>query len=220
MKLQAPIAALLLAVMPATALADNHDGYRGGQSYSRPATSVRSYQQAPRYQAAPQRSFAAPQRSYAAPQQRYVAPERSYGNVQPRERYVGPAYNGGYGRGYAARGYIGSPRYNYVGHPWGWNAGRVWVAQPGYWGGGFWGAFALGVTIGGADYAGGYYAAQSGYPGYQLLANYGLQQTDCDQPNLVDIYGPDGSEICAYPNDMVAPGAYNVDPATLTLVSQ
>ena len=99
---------------------------------------------------------------------------------------------------------------------WYWNGGREWIGSPAYWGDGFWGAFSLGLVVN-TGYT--YYPVQPESPGAQLLAAYGLQQTDCDQPNLVDIYGPDGSEICAYPNDEVGPGQYNVDPATLSLVS-
>jgi hypothetical protein len=208
MKLQTPIAALLLAAMPAAALAAPHGGDRGGHTtsysnYSRPAVSTRSYQQAPRYQTAPQRTYV--QNNYV--QHNYV--QRNY-----TTNYVQHTYTANY----AAHGFIGHPRFSYAGNPWGWNAGRVWVAEPRFWGGGFWGAFALNVELGAPAPA--YYQVQAGYPGAQLLANYGLQQTDCNQPNLVDIYGPDGSQICAFPNDEVGPGAYSVDPATLTLVSQ
>lgn len=239
MKLQTPIAALLLAALPAAALAAPNSGDRGGHaSYSRPAASARSYRAAPqrsytqRSYAAPQRSYNYTQRSYAAPQRSYTqrsyaAPQRSYNYTQPRyntrtyttrsydtRSYNTRSYYGG--NAYVSRGYAGHPRVSYVGNPWGWNGGRAWYASPRYWGGGFWGDFAIGLSFGDV----GYYAVQPGYPGADLLANYGLTQTDCDQPNLVDIYGPDGSEICAYPNDMVGPGAYSVDPATLTLVSQ
>lgn len=100
--------------------------------------------------------------------------------------------------------------------PWQWNHGAAWYARPNYWGGGFWGAIAIGLSF---NESPGYYVVQPSSPGAQLLAQYNLTQTTCDQPNLVDIYGPDGSEICAYPNDMVSPGAYNVDYATLTLTS-
>jgi len=200
MKLQAPIAALLLAALPATALAGPRDG-GDHRSYSRPASSARSYQ-APRYQsAAPRYQSAAPrysqQRSYSAPERRaYTRPTYDRNSYDVARRDV--AANRGWG-----------------GDPWGWNGGRVWYGSSGYWGGGFWGDFALGLSFGSV----GYYPVQTGFPGADLLANYGLQQTDCDQPNLVDVYGPDGSEVCAYPNDLVAPGEYDVDPSTLTLVS-
>lgn len=114
-----------------------------------------------------------------------------------------PAYQPGYRVAY--RGYIGTP--------WGWNGGRAWVAFPGYWGGGFWGSLAIGLSFND-------YTVQPSSPGFDLLSAYGLQQTDCDQPNLVQISGPDGSEVCAYPNNEVGPGAYQVDPSTLTLVSE
>jgi len=120
---------------------------------------------------------------------------------------------------YEGRQYVGvneGPRV--YAQAWQWNGGSAWYPRPAYWGGGFWGNFALGVsfnTYGG--YAG--YTVQAQSPGAQLLANYQLTQTSCDQPNLVDILGPDGSEICAYPNNMVSPGQYNVDYSTLTLQS-
>jgi len=47
-----------------------------------------------------------------------------------------------------------------------------------------------------------------------------LTQTPCGPPNLVVILGPDNSVICAYPNNLVAPGEYSLDPSTLTIVSQ
>jgi hypothetical protein len=219
MNIKYPAIALLLAALPATTLAaPSRDG--GGHYQSAPRQSYsRSYAAPQRSYSAPQRSYAAPQRSYAAPQRSYAAPQRAY--VQPEHAYNGAGYTE---HGYTQRSYV-QPQYRYGGrvgrsawggNPWGWNGGREWVASPRYWGGGFWGAFGLGLAFGSV----GYYEVQSGYPGYDLLANYGLTQTSCDQPNIVQIFGPDGSEICAYPNDMVAPGAYNVDPATLTLVSQ
>lgn len=110
--------------------------------------------------------------------------------------------------------YDDRPRYRNdlaVRQPWQWNGGHAWVARSNNWGGGFWGS----LTIGLAPNA---YAVQQGSPGADLLAQYGLQQTGCDQPNLVSIYGPDGGQICAYPNDQVSPGAYHIDPATLSLI--
>ena len=200
MNIKHSVIALLLAALPATALAAPHGD--GGAHNDRPAPR-QSHSEPQRSYARPQRTYAQPQRTYAQPQRRYVEPQHQYVQdrryVQPTQRYVAQA-----------------PQHNWSGHPWGWNGGRAWYASPRYWGGGFWGAFALGLTVGDV----GYYQVQSGYPGYELLANYGLQQTSCDQPDLVNIFGPDGSEICAYPNDMVAPGDYSVDPATLTLLSQ
>lgn len=101
--------------------------------------------------------------------------------------------------------------YNY--QPWGWNGGVAWIGFNGYWGNGFWGPLAYG--LGAAAYV-----VADGSPGAQLLEAYGLTQTPCGLPNLVEIYGPDGSEICAFPNDLVAPGVYYVDYETLTLYSQ
>jgi hypothetical protein len=112
---------------------------------------------------------------------------------------------------------------------WGWNHGRTWYPAPIYWGGGFWGPFALGALTGAflygslVDYPDQIiypsYQIQPLTPGAQLLQNYGLTQTPCGPPNLVIIWGPGDSVICAYPNDLVSAGNYQVDPTTLTLVS-
>jgi hypothetical protein len=113
---------------------------------------------------------------------------------------------------------------------WGWNHGVPWYPAPIYWGGGFWGPFAIsGLTVGFLFGSIIDYQNQVIYPSYQivpsspgaeLLQNYGLQQTECGPPNLVVIWGPGDSVICAYPNNLVGPGNYEVDPTTLTLVSR
>ncbi|HEY5348689.1 MAG TPA: hypothetical protein VIJ64_03120, partial [Candidatus Lustribacter sp.] len=97
-------------------------------------------------------------------------------------------------------------------HSWQWNNGTAWIGAPDYWGGGFWGPYALGLAVGS-------YLVEPDTPGAQLLEEYDLTQTLCGPPNLVEIFGPDGSEICAFPNDLVGPGQYQVDPTTLTLIS-
>lgn len=113
---------------------------------------------------------------------------------------------------------------------WGWNHGVPWYPAPIYWGGGFWGPFAFSGFTAGLLFGSiidsqdqmiypSYQIGQSS-PGAQLLQDYGLQQTECGPPNLVVIWGPDNSVICAYPNDLVAPGNYQLDPATLTIVSR
>jgi hypothetical protein len=124
-------------------------------------------------------------------------------------------------------------RGRHVGNPhhwggWGWNHGVIWYPAPYYWGGGFWGPFWIGaadiILLGSiVDYENEIiypsYEIETGSPGAELLEDYGLQQTQCGPPNLVVIWGPGNSVICAYPNDLVAPGNYEVDPTTLTLVS-
>ena len=112
---------------------------------------------------------------------------------------------------------------------WQWNRGLAWQPAPTYWGGGFWGPFAIGALASALLY--GYiadsqnqvyypsYQVETDSPGAQLLQNYGLQQTPCGADNLVVIWGPDNSVICAFPNDMVGPGNYDLDPTTLSLVS-
>ena len=117
----------------------------------------------------------------------------------------------------------------YHGSAWGWNRGVVWAPAPAYWGGGFWGAMAIGVTsaaVFGAivnssnhqTYTS--YQVQPSSPGATLLSNYSLTQAQCGPPNLVVIYGPNNSVICAYPNNIVSAGNYNVDSANLSIVSQ
>ena len=115
------------------------------------------------------------------------------------------------------------------GGAWYWNRGVTWVPAPIYWGGGFWGPWAMadlstailfGAIVEADNYSYPSYEVEPNSPGAQVLADYGLQQTPCGPPNLVVIWGPDNSVVCAFPNAMVAPGNYQIDPSTLTLVSQ
>jgi len=128
-------------------------------------------------------------------------------------RFTGPVLRNAHGDG---------------GH-YGWNHGVPWQPAPIYWGGGFWGSFAI-ASLGGYTAYGAYDDAQDQleYPSYQvdpdtpgaeLLADYNLYQTPCGPPNLVVIWGPDNSVICAVPNAQVGPGNYEVDPDTFTLIS-
>lgn len=116
---------------------------------------------------------------------------------------------------------------------WEWNRGVTWAPAPAYWGGGFWGPFAFGAAVAalGAAAFGAFtdptngalypsYQVAPGSPGAALLENYQLTQTPCGPPDLVVIFGPDNSVICAAPNSLVGPGEYDLDSATLTLVSQ
>lgn len=129
-----------------------------------------------------------------------------------------------------AYGYRGPVVVNptYRGPAWGWNRGVVWAPAPAYWGGGFWGAFAVGaataVVMGSIVNAANHqtytsYKVNPGSPGAQLLSNYQLQQVPCGPPNLVVIYGPNNGVICAHPNHLVAPGTYAVNVDNLTLQS-
>jgi hypothetical protein len=103
-------------------------------------------------------------------------------------------------------------------HPiWGWHGGAPWVPVLTFWGGAFWGNY--GFESIGAQYPIDFVPVAPGSPGAELLSDYGLTQTDCNADDLVVIDGPDGSVICAYPNNVVAPGTYFVDPTTLTLES-
>ena len=117
----------------------------------------------------------------------------------------------------------------YGGYPvYGWNGGYPWYAAPSYWGGGFWGAFAIGAAtaaVYGSIVAANNktiisYQVQPDSPGAKLLESYHLTQTPCGPPNLVVIYGPNNSAICATPNDLVAPGNYSVNSKSLTIVSE
>lgn len=111
---------------------------------------------------------------------------------------------------------------------WAWNHGVVWSPAPVYWGGGFWGPFAF-AALGSSLLFGSIaddqaqltypsYQVEPDTPGWDLLQDYQLQQTPCGPPDLVVIWGPDDSVICAFPNGTVGPGNYQVDPATFTLV--
>ncbi|MBV9698585.1 MAG: hypothetical protein JO078_00530 [Candidatus Eremiobacteraeota bacterium] len=131
--------------------------------------------------------------------------------------------------GYNGYGWHGAVVVNpvYRGPAWGWNRGVVWAPNYGYWGGGFWGAFAVGATtaaVMGSIYYNNQtyrsYSVSSGSPGAQLLSNYGLQQVPCGPPGLVVIYGPNNGIICANPNGRVAAGNYAVNENNLTLQSQ
>ncbi|MDG2990147.1 hypothetical protein L3556_04235 [Candidatus Synechococcus calcipolaris G9] len=110
---------------------------------------------------------------------------------------------------------------------WWWNGSRAWYPAPNYWGGGFWGNLAIGVTsaaVAGAI-AGSFSNANSNNspvivvnsPGGQLFSSYGLVQTDCDGPVVV-IYGPSNSMICAEPTASVPAGLYVIDTETLSLI--
>jgi hypothetical protein len=131
--------------------------------------------------------------------------------------------------GYNGYGYHGTVVVNpvYRGPAWGWNHGAVWTPYPSYWGGGFWGAFAVGATtaavmgaVVNSNQTYTSYQVQQSSPGATLLSNYGLQQVQCGSPNLVVIYGPNNGVICANPNGQVAAGNYAVNENNLTLQSQ
>lgn len=62
------------------------------------------------------------------------------------------------------------------------------------------------------------YEVQSGTPGATFLTTYQLTQTQCGPPNLVVVYGPENSVICAQPNSNVGEGSYRLDTVTLDLI--
>ncbi|HTU82263.1 MAG TPA: hypothetical protein VMF61_09045 [Candidatus Acidoferrales bacterium] len=115
----------------------------------------------------------------------------------------------------------------YVNQPaWGWNHGVAWAPAPAYYGGGFWGAMAIGATsaaIYGTIVASNRtytsYQVQPNSPGATVLSNYQLTQVQCGGSNLVVIYGPNNSVTCANPNHLVAAGNYNLDTSTLSLTN-
>lgn len=117
----------------------------------------------------------------------------------------------------------------YSGPAWGWNGGVAWAPAGAYWGGGFWGALAIGATQAAiyGSMVNTYthetvtsYEVEPSSPGSTLLSNYQLTQTQCGAENLVVIYGPNDSLICAHPNNVVAAGTYTVDASNLSLVSE
>jgi len=149
-------------------------------------------------------------------------------HVNPRAPVTGSRApligNLGYGGQAGGHRIVTNPRYS--GPAWGWNHGRTWNPAPRYWGGGFWGPFAFGA-IAAAIFGTVYYndetltsyQVEPDSPGEQLLENYQLQQVPCGQPDLVVIFGPDDSVICAQPNQYVSPGEYQLDPSQLTIVA-
>jgi hypothetical protein len=147
----------------------------------------------------------------------------------PNNWHRPPGSNGnGYYNGYrGSRTVIVNPVYR--GPAWGWNRGVIWTPLPIYWGGGFWGAWAIGVTsavVFGAivnsttQQTISSYAVQPNSPGATLLKNYQLTQVECGPPNLVVIFGPDNSVICARPNHLVAAGQYDLDAQQLSIIAR
>jgi hypothetical protein len=237
--LRSAIALVLMASAPVGALAQSHAGSHvsggGGGHPSGGSGRVST----PSAQAAPP---AQSQHGFSFPNESNVRP------ITPPRPVAQPVSNGT-GANHAPTKYMHSPvNGNVTGGPyrgqfhgrviynprrwegWGWNRGIHWYPAPIYWGGGFWGPFAFsGLSVGLLFGSIIDYQDQAIYPSYQiepsspgaeLLQNYGLQQTECGPPNLVVIWGPDNSVICAYPNDLVGAGNYELDPTTLTIVSR
>jgi hypothetical protein len=227
------LAIVVLAAIPLVASAQRHGGGGGG---GRPRS-------APAPMARPAAPPAAPARPAAPPAGNFnfshdIAPQRPVAPAQPkrpepvaqRAHVTQRAPTTSAATGGAFRGHFNGHRIenNHWHGNWAWNHGAPWNPAPIYWGGGFWGDFAI-ASLGGLGTYGYIEDTQDGYeydsyqvqpdtPGADLLADYDLQQVECGPPGLVDIWGPDGSVICANPNDEVAPGDYEVDPETFTLV--
>jgi hypothetical protein len=144
----------------------------------------------------------------------------AYGQTYHSSTYVN--------NGYVYHGaVVGNPVYH--GYPvWGWNGGTAWYPAPIYYGGGFWGPYAIGVTtaalygsiVAANNATIASYQVQQSSPGAKLLTSYQLTQTPCGPAGLVVIYGPNSSVICAHPNQLVAAGNYSVNSSNLTIVSQ
>ncbi len=124
---------------------------------------------------------------------------------------------------------INNPTYA-GGGAYGWNGGVAWAPAPYYYGGGFWGAMAIGVTsaaVFGAivhedeethqNVTYNSYEVQPNSPGATFLSSYSLTQVKCGPPNLVVVYGPENSVICANPNDKVPAGEYELSTDNLSL---
>jgi len=243
------LAAALLTIAlctPATipAFAQHHDNSNNNQhaapSHAAPAQPARpapaqparpapAPRPAPAAQpAAPTRGFdfshdVAPQRPTTQPVARR-APSRPVAPVQPGARGNAPVAHNPNHADHGGGRRISNPQYGNQSQ-WGWNRGVAWTPAYSYWGGGFWGPFAfdlIAAAFGSYDENNQVYDSYQvlpDSPGADLLANYQLTQTPCGPPNLVVIWGPDNSVICAFPNDLVGPGEYDVDPTTLSLVS-
>ena len=111
------------------------------------------------------------------------------------------------------------------GGAWGWNGGNAWYPASGYYGGGFWGAMAIGVTsaavygsiVGANNTTYNSYQVEPNSPGSTFLSNYQLVQVQCGPSNLVVVYGPQNSVICASPNNLVGAGNYSLNTDSLSL---
>jgi hypothetical protein len=150
--------------------------------------------------------------------------------VAPPPNYYRPAGSNthGYYAGYrGARVVVVNPVYHRY-SPWHWNRGVIWYPVGSYWGGGFWGPYAIGVTtaivFGAALNAASQpitsYKVAPNSPGATLLTNYQLTQTPCGPQGLVVIFGPDDSVICTHPNHLVHAGTYDLDAQQLSIVSR
>lgn len=123
---------------------------------------------------------------------------------------------------------IVNPRWRPGWNSWWWNGTRPWYPTPNYWGGGFWGNLAIGLTS--AAVAGAIAGSiannnspqvvvVSNSPGGQLLNSYELVQVPCtNASNVVMILGPADSVICAQPTAAVPAGVYTIDVANLALI--
>jgi hypothetical protein len=229
------LAAAISLSAPLAALAQHRGGGGGGGHAAAPArVSAPARASAPQARPAAQPGGFDLHEDAGAPPRpttpaRVSAPDRSnrpVGVAHAPTTAMRPALIGnlGYGGQPGNHRVIQDPRYH--GGDWGWNRGVRWNPAPNYWGGGFWGPFALGAAAA-ALFGSIYYndetlesyQVEPDSPGAQLLENYQLTQVSCGPPDLVVIFGVDNSVICAEPNDLVAAGEYQLDPSQLTIVS-
>jgi len=225
------LTATLYAASPLLASATDHGSSGSSSSDSRPAPAPAPAERSAPAPAPVERSAPAPapvERSAPAPVERSApapvanAPLQGGGTqplprspvrgpVQPLPRYTArtPVRTGGNGGDQPAPP---APNTQRDSNQWQWNDDVSWIGTTAYWGDGFWGELETGLAASA-------YIVARGSPGAQLLQEYGLTQTPCGPLNLVEILGPDATEICAFPNDHVGPGVYRVDVQTLTLIS-
>lgn len=231
------LAVFLIISTPAAGLAQHGGGHPGGGSRgSAPAHPVAPANRVPQPHQAPPKAggfdFNHDVNARPSPQHVPTTPIR-HGNVpgRPVANFPHAPFAPGGAGPYNGRFHGPTiPNPQHWNGPWGWNHGHVWRPAPAYWGSGFWGPLSIAALAGVVLYGSiadeqnqvlyPSYEIEPDSPGAQLLQNYGLQQTPCGPPNLVVIWGPDNSVICAYPNDEVAPGNYELDPSTLTIVSE
>ena len=160
-------------------------------------------------------------------------PEGGVGGNRPEGGVGGNRPEGGLGANRPEGGFGGNrpavPPVNPPQPTWGWNGYVAWYPAPYYYGGGFWGPWAVGMTT--AVIYGEIedeethekhesYQVEPESPGAKLLAGYELTQTQCGPNGLVVIHGPNNSVVCATPNARVAAGNYDLDVTNLTISSR
>ena len=103
-----------------------------------------------------------------------------------------------------------------------------WYPAPYYWGGGFWGAMAIGVTSAAVYGAIEDEETNVTYNSYEVQTGHARRDLFVVVPShpdamrtasgLVVVYGPENSVVCAQPNEYVGEGAYRLDTVTMDLI--